>query len=381
MLARVLGPWRRSSTWWTLTHLTTDVVVGLVAFSTWSWPARLLGRARDHRSSSRSRCSGCSFVSSRGLGAARALPRSRRCSASTSPIRFRRSARTRGGSACWSGRARGRDGRRSATSCSSCRWACSPSCRRSRSGAARSRCSLLPAYASSLPDGTAKFFLFEVGPAPAPSRRGGRRARRARGRAVGHRVPRPARRGRPVAGSSVPTCAPSKKHECGWPRRVGSPRSTSAEAERRRIERDLHDGAQQRLVTLAMDLGTARERFDSDPDGARALVVHAARRGQGRARGAPRPGTGHPSRRSSKTAVSTPRSPPWWHAHRFPVSLEVHVDPRPPRCRREHRLLRRVGGADERGTPLRRHERRGLARARRRFAGRRDPRQRRRWCR
>lgn len=49
----------------------------------------------------------------------------------------------------------------------------------------------------------------------------------------------------------------------------------SAEAERRRIERDLHDGAQQRLVALAMDLGRARERFDTDPDGARKLVDDA----------------------------------------------------------------------------------------------------------
>jgi signal transduction histidine kinase len=32
----------------------------------------------------------------------------------------------------------------------------------------------------------------------------------------------------------------------------------AAEAERRRIERDLHDGAQQRLVALAMELGRAR---------------------------------------------------------------------------------------------------------------------------
>ena len=45
----------------------------------------------------------------------------------------------------------------------------------------------------------------------------------------------------------------------------------SAEAERRRIERDLHDGAQQRLVALAMDLGRARSQFDDDPDAARAL--------------------------------------------------------------------------------------------------------------
>jgi signal transduction histidine kinase len=41
----------------------------------------------------------------------------------------------------------------------------------------------------------------------------------------------------------------------------------SAEAERRRIERDLHDGAQQRLVSLAMDLGHARERLEGDPEG------------------------------------------------------------------------------------------------------------------
>ncbi len=44
--------------------------------------------------------------------------------------------------------------------------------------------------------------------------------------------------------------------------------------ERRRIERDLHDGAQQRLVSLAMDLGRARERMESnDTAGARDLLV------------------------------------------------------------------------------------------------------------
>ena len=36
----------------------------------------------------------------------------------------------------------------------------------------------------------------------------------------------------------------------------------SAESERRRIERDLHDGAQQRLVALAANLGSAREKLD-----------------------------------------------------------------------------------------------------------------------
>src|SRR6266568_4610317 len=46
----------------------------------------------------------------------------------------------------------------------------------------------------------------------------------------------------------------------------------AAENERRRIERDLHDGAQQRLVALAMELGRAKARFADDPDAARVLV-------------------------------------------------------------------------------------------------------------
>ncbi len=49
----------------------------------------------------------------------------------------------------------------------------------------------------------------------------------------------------------------------------------SAEAERRRIERDLHDGAQQRLIAAAMDLGVARERLVTDPPSGRALVASA----------------------------------------------------------------------------------------------------------
>jgi signal transduction histidine kinase len=46
-------------------------------------------------------------------------------------------------------------------------------------------------------------------------------------------------------------------------------------AELQRIERDLHDGAQARLVALAMDLGLAREKLDEDPDGARVLLDSA----------------------------------------------------------------------------------------------------------
>jgi signal transduction histidine kinase len=47
-----------------------------------------------------------------------------------------------------------------------------------------------------------------------------------------------------------------------------------------RIERDLHDGAQARLVALAMDLGMAETKLDDDPAAARALVVEAREEAQ-----------------------------------------------------------------------------------------------------
>ena len=49
----------------------------------------------------------------------------------------------------------------------------------------------------------------------------------------------------------------------------------AADAERRRIERDLHDGAQQRLVSLAMNLGMARERFAGAPEPVRRAITDA----------------------------------------------------------------------------------------------------------
>lgn len=46
----------------------------------------------------------------------------------------------------------------------------------------------------------------------------------------------------------------------------------SVEAERQRIERDLHDGPQQRLVALSMGVGLARRRLEHDPAGAAELL-------------------------------------------------------------------------------------------------------------
>ncbi len=101
------------------------------------------------------------------------------------------------------------------------------------------------------------------------------------------------------------------------------------EAERRRIERDLHDGAQQRLVALAMNLGMAKDKFDRDPAAARALVdeAHAeAKQAMAELRNLAR-GI-HPavlSDRGLDAALSSlaGRAP-------VPVKVEVSVSERPP---------------------------------------------------
>lgn len=46
-------------------------------------------------------------------------------------------------------------------------------------------------------------------------------------------------------------------------------------AERRRIERNLHDGVQQQLVALGIDIGRARQRLAEDPEAATALLDDA----------------------------------------------------------------------------------------------------------
>ncbi|WP_344656927.1 sensor histidine kinase [Catenulispora subtropica] len=51
----------------------------------------------------------------------------------------------------------------------------------------------------------------------------------------------------------------------------------AADAERRRIERDLHDGAQQRLVALAVNLGLAKATLGDLSDEARAVIDDAHR--------------------------------------------------------------------------------------------------------
>lgn len=55
--------------------------------------------------------------------------------------------------------------------------------------------------------------------------------------------------------------------------RAGAVRAS--EVERTRIERDLHDGVQPRLVSVGMTLGLAQQKIDSDPVAAKALIDEA----------------------------------------------------------------------------------------------------------
>jgi signal transduction histidine kinase len=69
--------------------------------------------------------------------------------------------------------------------------------------------------------------------------------------------------------------APSERRRVEQLERTRAGAVDSQAAELQRIERDLHDGAQARLVALAMDLGMAQEKLASDPAGAQALIAGA----------------------------------------------------------------------------------------------------------
>jgi signal transduction histidine kinase len=94
--------------------------------------------------------------------------------------------------------------------------------------------------------------------------------------------------------------------------------------ERRRIERNLHDGVQQQLVAIGLDLGMAEHQLDRDPDTARELIVNARQKVQGSIGELRQLGRGlHPAileDRGIDAALSAIVSD-------APIPISVHVDP------------------------------------------------------
>ena len=82
----------------------------------------------------------------------------------------------------------------------------------------------------------------------------------------------------------------------------------AADTERRRLERNLHDGAQQRLVSLALQLQLVRAALRRDPEAAETLLQTAAGRSQAGARRTARARARASTQPSSATVASQPRS-------------------------------------------------------------------------
>ncbi|MFE0175728.1 sensor domain-containing protein [Streptomyces sp. NPDC059002] len=104
----------------------------------------------------------------------------------------------------------------------------------------------------------------------------------------------------------------------------------AVEAERRRIERDLHDGAQQRLVAVTMTLGRAVSRLRKSGDDSTRTIVEQARKDareaiaelRDLARGLHPPVLTDRGLGAALTAVAA-RSP-------VPVTVDAAAEPRPP---------------------------------------------------
>ena len=134
---------------------------------------------------------------------------------------------------------------------------------------------ILPMYVEKLPGETAKFYFFEL------SQGSGSVAAAVAG-ALGLAIIAPwitigAARVNVALAQSLLGPSTDAEHAAQVTRLETSRTAAvdSAESERRRIERDLHDGAQQRLVALAAQLGAAKQKLDVDPEEGRRMIADA----------------------------------------------------------------------------------------------------------
>ena len=149
----------------------------------------------------------------------------------------------------------------------------------------------------------------------------------------------------------------------------------AGDAERRRLERNLHDGAQQRLVSLALALRLAQGRIATDPDGAGetlaaagAELASALEELRELARGL------HPAVLTDRGLEAALESLAERAA--LPVSVETELPERLPAAVEVARVLRRRGSAHERREVRRGDERTRSRRCRRRERDRRGERRR-----
>ena len=147
-------------------------------------------------------------------------------------------------------------------------------------------------------------------PRPGPHPRRGAALRRAgRPSRPGAEVGRaPSRARRPSRGAAGPLRARSKP--------LGERLIETQDAERSRLERDLHDGAQQHLVALTVNLRLAHTIVERSPHRAAAVLVRAGGRGACRDRDAVRPCPAGSTRGSWPTRASAPRCGPLSRAAR-----------------------------------------------------------------
>ena len=152
----------------------------------------------------------------------------------------------------------------------------------------------------------------------------------------------------------------------------------AGDVERRRLERNLHDGAQQRLVTLALSLRLALAKLESDPAAVRAALAAAGdelvARARRAARARPRPASGGAQRSRPARRGRDARGP-----RARPVEIEEIPDERLPEpveaaayyliaeaLTNVAKYARRVRGARPRRRERRERPRRGVRRRRRR---------------
>ena len=102
----------------------------------------------------------------------------------------------------------------------------------------------------------------------------------------------------------------------------------AADAARRRIERDLHDGAQQQLVALALDLRMLKARLKDQPEAAAMVDEISARlrRRCGAARVRPRHPPGDPHRPRPRAGGRCARRP-----RGVPIDVDIAIEERLPR--------------------------------------------------